>query len=164
MGERGDCTGGVRAMLSGDKIHIGGFDFEWILFEDLTGLTDERNNLSRFDCVKNRFGVYIFFDETKVVPYVGLCGKTLRQKQYMKVRIGQYFKHRQDTGNPFAKIWMDRNSKSYDDFKLYIGKCRLGTFSIDKNIHEPCLKELLGDKGGSRCYGEILDLYTYSYL
>ena len=132
-------------MLSSDNIQIGGFHFEWNLFPCLGGLSEKRNDPSRFDPVKDHFGVYIFFDETKVVPYIGLCGKKSKQKQDMRTRIGQYFKYECDTGNIFALEWMENNQKKYKDFKLYIAKCQLGTLSTCGNIHED--DKLTGNTG-----------------
>ena len=96
---------------------ISGFSFDWILFPNLTGLFKERNNLSRFDCVKDRFGVYIFFENSGQVPYVGLCGQESSQKQDLRKRISQYFKHRQDSGVPFVKRWKQKNRKEYPDYQ-----------------------------------------------
>lgn len=131
-------------MLSSENIEIGGFPFDWILFPCLEGLSKKPNNLSRFNSIENRFGVYIFFHETGVVPYIGLCGKKSDQKQDMKTRIGQYFKHDCDSGNIFAKNWMEQNDKRYKEFKSYIAECQLGTLSIESNRDNP---ELTGDKG-----------------
>lgn len=134
-------------MLSNDNIQIGGFHFEWNLFPCLEELSEEPNDLRRFDPLKNRFGVYIFFDETEVVPYIGLCGIKSDQEQYMYQRIGQYFKHSHDSGNTFAKKWMKKNNKDYEEFKLYIAKCQLGTLSTCGNISEDEKRKLTGDTG-----------------
>ena len=134
-------------MLSSD-INVGGFSFKWFLFENLKGLSKKRNDLSRFDRVDNRFGVYIFFDESGSAHYVGLCGKEHDQAQYMKKRIGQYFKNSHDQGNTFAERWMQKNGKSYEDFKLYTANCRLGTLATDSTtVNAQQNQELLGDTG-----------------
>lgn len=132
-------------MLTRNNIQIGGFHFERDLFSNLDGLSKRPNDLSRFDCVENRFGVYIFFDKSGSAHYVGLCGKEPEQEQYMRTRIGQYFKYRHDPGNILAKNWMCRHSKPYDDFKPYIATLQLGTLSIDGKISNK--QRLLGDTG-----------------
>ena len=63
--------------MSSDNI-VGGFSFEWFLFDNLEGLSEEQNDLRRFNRVGSRFGVYIFFDESGRAHYVGLCGKKTR--------------------------------------------------------------------------------------
>ena len=132
--------------MSSDNI-VGGFSFEWFLFDNLKGLSEEQNDLSRFNCVGSRFGVYIFFDESGRAHYVGLCGKKPEQEQDMKIRIGQYFKYKHDPSNIFAKNWKCINNKPYDDFKPYIAKLQLGTLSIDGDIPISDKQKLLGDTG-----------------
>lgn len=135
-------------MLSSDNIKkVGEFHFEWNLFSCLGGLSENENDLSRFNPLTDHFGVYIFFDEKKVVSYIGLCGKKSDQKQDMRTRIGQYFKHKHDSGNVFAREWMGKNQKKYKDFKLYIAKCQLGTLSTCGKIPEADRCKLTGNTG-----------------
>ena len=124
-------------------VTISGFRFDRNLITHLTGLfRDPSNDLSRFECVNNRYGVYYFFDESGGVPYVGLSGKKTDQQQDMKIRVSQHFKHSHgDTGATFWKAWKETEtnnpSKKEDhllykeDYKRFIERHRLGTLSID---------------------------------
>lgn len=107
-------------------VEIGGFSFDWIPFLDLGELFRRRNNLDRFNCLNNRYGVYCFFDTSGNVPYVGAI-----ENRPLKDRIRQYFTFSHDAlGNTFATRWMERSNSSYRDFKPYIERHRLGTLSI----------------------------------
>ena len=122
-------------------VTISGFRFDRNLITHLTGLfRSPRNDLSRFDCVKDCYGVYYFFDESGDVPYVGLSGEKADQQQDMKIRVSQHFKHSPgDTGATFWKAWKETNNASNkqdlplyrEDYKPYIERHRLGTLSID---------------------------------
>ena len=124
-----------------EVVTIGGFDFNRILITRLTGLFRQpQNDLSRFDCVKNCYGVYYFFDESGDVSYVGLSGEKPDQDQDMKIRVSQHFKHsHRDSGATFWKAWKKKNNESnkddpelyLEDYKPYIERHRLGTLSIN---------------------------------
>ena len=112
-------------------VTISEFSFEWILFSDLSGLSNVRNKLHRFDCVKDRFGVYIFFDTSGSVPYVGLCGENPCQKKYMYHRIAQHFVNNPSTGSSFYNNWKTKQGEArLITYKDFIANCQLGTLSI----------------------------------
>ena len=129
-----------------DTETIGGFSFEWVLFSDLTGLSNENNDLSRFNRVDNRFGVYIFIHESGNVPYIGLSGEKPNQNKYMKHRIGQHFNYTPSTGFTFGNNWMAKHygnnwkaehGEKISYFRQYIARCKLGTLSISStNLDE----------------------------
>ena len=124
-------------MTTPNKILIGGFIFKWIEI----GAIRKRSDL---DNLRNRFGVYIFAEET-CVSYVGMCGRKPGQDQDLKDRIGQYLS-KKDTGATFAKKWMEKNNQPHEAFKEYVAKCNLMTLSIeesDKNKQ----KRLFGNAG-----------------
>ena len=121
---------------------IGDFCFDWIPFPNLNGFFRRPNNLDYFNCVRSRYGVYFFFDSSRKVQYVGCT-----TKQNLRKRISQYIKHELDSGNSFAKTWIEANhpyadrtsAESYLEhqkqkyrcyFKTYIEEIQLGTLSI----------------------------------
>ena len=128
-----------------------GFQFDWILFPDLTGLFQEpENDLSRFDCVSNRYGVYFFFDNSRNIEYVGCI-----ERRSIRHRIRQYFTFRWDHGNKFGEYWIEQNCQDQcqdinipyrELYKPYIETLQLGTLSHESidvidvsNDMEKCL-------------------------
>lgn len=132
-------------MTTTNGIWISGFKFEWIEFEDLHGLSESRNDLSRFECVVDRFGVYIFVYKTCVL-YVGRSGEKVGQGWDLKNRIGQYFKNKKDPGVTFPDNWMKKEGCSYESFKKFIAECNLVTLSVEEN-NEYRRKILFGNAG-----------------
>jgi hypothetical protein len=47
----------------------------------------------------------------------------------MKVRIKQNFTEN-DTGGTFRQSWMDKNNKSFKDFKIYLKNCTIKGISL----------------------------------
>ena len=105
--------------------------FQWITFTCLRGLNRRPNILTRFDDVKDRFGVYIFI-HTNRVSYVGLAGESLNQRQSMKERIRQHFQHSLGSGATFWKNWCEKtNGNDQAGYRTHIADCRLETLSIN---------------------------------
>lgn len=143
-------------MTTTNDISIGGFKFKWAKFENLHGLCESRNDLSRFNRVAGRLGVYIFIDANEAcVLYVGMCGKKIKQDQDLKERIGQYFEEGKSTGINFPDRWMEKECRSYEDFRRFIATCKLGTFSTEKTDDSEIL---VGDRG---IIGEIEHFLIY---
>ena len=124
-------------MTTTNEILIGGFNFKWIEI----GAMRERSDLNE---LKNRFGVYIFVEETGV-SYVGLCGRDPGQKQDLRERIGQYFSEK-DTGATFAKNWIAKNDLPHKCFMKYLEECNLVTISTEE-ADEDRQQQLFGKAG-----------------
>lgn len=119
-------------MTTTNDIWIGGFKFEWDKFENLHGLCESRNDLSRFNRVAERFGVYIFTNGTRPL-YIGMSGLTVDQSSGLKDRIGQYFEETKNSGVSFPGTWMKKGKcRSYKDFRRFIAGCQLITLSTEK--------------------------------
>lgn len=118
-------------MTTTNEILIGGFKFEWAKFENLHGLCKSRNDLSRFNRVAERFGVYIFTDGTSPL-YIGISGLTVNQGNSLKERIGQYFEESENSGVSFPGAWMKEERRPYKDFRRFIASCQLVTLSTEK--------------------------------
>ena len=104
-------------------ITIRGFDFQRILFPDLTGFFPVQEFNTLFGCIANRHGVYFFFDnESRIVSYVG-CAPI----QSIKVRINQ-FRTEGNDGNTFWQNFHQKHpSSSFDEFKQHVQNLQLGT-------------------------------------
>ena len=123
-------------------VEIGGFSFDWILFTDLEGFFKERNNYEYFDLVRDRYGVYFFFDGSLRVEYVGCI-----MERPLKERVKQYLQRSLDTqGNQFAGAWLRENhpdelpNDAYlTHYKGYVETLKLGTLSL---IRDMCALDL----------------------
>ena len=114
-----------------DIVTMREFQFDWILFPNLNGLFQEQNDLSRFNCVSNRYGVYFFFDNSRNVEYIGCI-----ESRPIRDRIRQYFSCNWDSGNKFGEYWIELNYQDPDinipyrgHYKPYIENLQLGTLS-----------------------------------
>ena len=85
----------------------------------------ERNDYKIFEEVKDRYGVYIFIDQSSNVLYVGEA-----HKQSLKKRIQQYYT-KKNSGGTFRKNWQkEEKSRSFEDFKSALGDWRVVTVSM----------------------------------
>lgn len=112
-------------------VTIGEFNFDWILFPDLTEFFPIGRFNIYFNCVENSRGVYFFFNnESGKVSYVGCT-----ENRGIKERITQY-RTLSKTGNSFFTAYQKKHpDSSFCDFKTYVQDLRLGTLSI--NIRDP---------------------------
>ena len=80
------------------------------------------NDYKIFDDIDNRYGVYIFVDESGRALYAGEA-----HRQSLKERITQNYTEG-DTGGTFRKNWCEKN-KDFSKFKKELCKWRLVTIS-----------------------------------
>lgn len=82
-----------------------------------------RNNYSIFESIKNRYGVYIFEDDSGIL-YIGEV-----PKQDLKERITQNYTQR-DSGGNFRKNWCEMENQDFDAFKTALSGWRITTISV----------------------------------
>ena len=127
-----------------EVVKIREFDYQRILFPDLTEFFCKEKFDALFDCITNRSGVYYFFDnETRIVSYIGCI-----ENRNIKKRIDQY-RTPGDSGNSFWKNFQKKHTNpSFDTYQTHVQGLRFGTFStflnnetLDNNT-ESALKEV----------------------
>ncbi|HFD4055008.1 GIY-YIG nuclease family protein [Vibrio parahaemolyticus] len=105
---------------------------------DLNSIKISRNNYDFLCELKNRYGVYIFFDpNTGSTLYIGEA-----REQDLKKRCTQNFAEN-DNGGTFKNNYMKFENKTYSEFIDQVQKIKLLFIACESNIAVRALESLL---------------------
>ena len=126
------ATATLEVMRIPEVVTIGEFNFDWILFPDLTGFFSNEEFDVLFGCITNRPGVYYFYNnESREISYVGCT-----ENRGIRARIDQYRTPggTRSSGRNFWKGFQKKHPcSSFDDFKTHVRSLRLETLSTTLN-------------------------------
>ena len=106
--------------------------------KDIWGEEKKNNDYSLLDTVKESHGIYIFRNIlNNDILYIGEA-----HEQYLKDRISQNFT-KNDSGGTFRTNYMEKESKTFNDFKELLNNSQILSITMDKGILIKALESLL---------------------